>query len=66
MLFYRPAEELQILWGGIPNVGGGLYSIGLCLAIMAFEPGWIFIVPHLQWLDLVFCGLIPKTFSHVM
>ena len=29
--------------------GEGLQNLGLCSALMAFEQGGIFIVPHLLW-----------------
>jgi hypothetical protein len=35
------------LYGDATITGEGLQSLGLCLALRAFEQGGIFIVPHL-------------------
>jgi hypothetical protein len=35
------------LYGDVTIAGEGLQNLGFCSALMAFEQGWIFIVPHL-------------------
>jgi hypothetical protein len=37
------------LYGDVTIAGEGLQNLGLCSALMAFEQGRIFIVPHLLW-----------------
>jgi hypothetical protein len=36
-----------LMCGDITIVGEGLQNFGICLALMTFEQGGIFIVPHL-------------------
>jgi hypothetical protein len=36
-------------YGDVTITGGGLQNLGLCSALMAFDQGGIFIVPHLLW-----------------
>jgi hypothetical protein len=42
LLFYVPLKN-----GDVTIAGEGLQNLGLCSALMAFEQGGIFIVPHL-------------------
>jgi hypothetical protein len=45
---YRATPAVtRVLFGDVIIAGEGLKNLGLCSALMAFEQGWIFIVPHL-------------------
>jgi hypothetical protein len=43
--FYVPLKNISLIWSEI--AGEGLQNLDLCSALMAFEQGGIFIVPHL-------------------
>jgi hypothetical protein len=44
--FYAPLKNFH-LYGDVTINDEGLQKVGLCSAVMAFEQGGIFIVPHL-------------------
>jgi hypothetical protein len=42
-----PAHEFFHSYGNVTINGEGLQNLGVCSALMAFDQGGIFIVPHL-------------------
>jgi hypothetical protein len=56
------------LYGDFTIASEGLQNLGLCLVLMAFEQGGIFIVPRLLYMGPRFFGLIRRTapFGHLL
>jgi hypothetical protein len=46
-VFYVPLKNISLKYGDITITGEGLQNLGLCLALMVFEQGVIFTMPHL-------------------